>query len=139
MLCTLVFLSNQGLTFIYPVSGGLVLNPDLYGTPGKTDNMVHEVGHVFGLWHVHHGVSEMACDDPCLEVSPSLGLGDLVADTPPTPTNAHCGEPAQDGAACGFASFTNTPFKNYMAYSGRGYRPLINTHIINNIIINRYE
>ena len=55
-----------------PILGGVVLKASHFGKSGKTEVLVHELGHVLGLWHTHHGVSEMDCLDPCLEVQPSL-------------------------------------------------------------------
>ncbi len=48
---------------------------------------MHELGHNLGLWHVHQG---MECVDDCREHRASGVLGDLVADTNPTPENAFC-------------------------------------------------
>lgn len=44
------------------------------GREGLEDTIVHELGHVLGLWHVHHGISEITdCDDACVEKTASLG------------------------------------------------------------------
>lgn len=43
------------------------------GVDKVTDLIVHELAHVLGLWHVHHGISEMTCLDECLEKQASLG------------------------------------------------------------------
>ena len=100
------------------------MQPSVYGAEGRTDNLVHELGHVFGLLHVHHGVSGLACDDPCLESEPSLTLGDLCEDTKPTPVNGYCRDPTEGGASstadgvCDMGPFTDTPYRNYMAYTG---------------------
>jgi hypothetical protein len=94
----------------------------MFGIPGKTDSLVHEFGHNLGLWHVHHGISEMTCSDPCLEVSPSLELGDLCEDTGPTPQNDHlqCKDPGPVATdVCGMSVFENTPYKNYMGYTSK--------------------
>ena len=55
--------------------GGNIMHANVFGKPGLSKTLVHELGHTFGLWHVHHGISEMACDDPCLETHPSMVLG----------------------------------------------------------------
>nr|KAG5700461.1 hypothetical protein BaRGS_013948 [Batillaria attramentaria] len=90
-----------------------------FGTDGQMDSLVHEIGHNFGLWHVHHGVSEVDCSDPCAETQASMELGDLCEDTSPTPQNVHCGDPGVAEDQCGvMASFRNTPFRNYMSYAG---------------------
>lgn len=51
--------------YILP-SGGMVLNPSYFGTMGHHNTMIHEMGHILGLYHVFKGVSERdSCDDPC--------------------------------------------------------------------------
>lgn len=46
--------------------GGMVLNPSYFGTLGHQNTMIHEMGHILGLYHVFKGVSERdSCDDPC--------------------------------------------------------------------------
>ncbi|KAK7488072.1 hypothetical protein BaRGS_00020663, partial [Batillaria attramentaria] len=103
---------------IYSVQGGTVVQPQTFGTDGQMDSLVHEIGHNFGLWHVHHGVSEVDCSDPCAETQASMELGDLCEDTSPTPQNVHCGDPGVAEDQCGvMASFRNTPFRNYMSYA----------------------
>ncbi|KAI0218078.1 hypothetical protein LSAT2_030188 [Lamellibrachia satsuma] len=103
---------------VHGVHGGILVKPDSFGRPNKTDSLVHEIGHALGLWHVHHGVSEMDCSDPCLETTPSLQLGDLCADTNPTVENGHCSDPDRTAAwPCGVARHVDTPYSNYMSYS----------------------
>ncbi|XP_015222644.2 pregnancy-associated plasma protein A, pappalysin 1a [Lepisosteus oculatus] len=98
--------------------GGIVLNPSFYGTFGHTNTMIHEIGHSLGLYHVFRGISEIeSCNDPCLEVEPSLEMGDLCADTNPTPKYKHCHDPEPGNETCGSKHFTNTPFNNYMSYA----------------------
>ena len=105
------------------ITGGTVVRPDSFGHLGKTDNLVHEIGHNLGLWHVHHGITEIeSCDDPCMEVEPSLELGDLCLDTTPTPINQQCRDPLPEelrAGTCGMTEFMNTPFNNYMSYAGK--------------------
>lgn len=87
------------------------------------DSLVHEIGHNLGLWHVHHGVSEVECGDPCTETTASMELGDLCADTNPTPQNVQCEEPGVGADSCGLMSaYRGTPFRNYMSYAGDDMR-----------------
>ncbi|XP_061239267.1 pappalysin-2 [Bos javanicus] len=98
--------------------GGVVLNPAYYGMPGHTNIMIHEVGHVLGLYHVFKGVSEReSCDDPCRETVPSMETGDLCADTAPTPKSKLCQNPEPANDTCGFTHFPGAPFNNYMSYT----------------------
>lgn len=101
------------------IAGGVVLNPAYYGMPGHINIMIHEVGHVLGLYHVFKGVSEReSCDDPCRETVPSMETGDLCADTAPTPKSKLCQDPEPTNDTCGFTHFPGAPFSNYMSYTG---------------------
>lgn len=61
---------------VHSIYGGIVLQGDRYGNHGHLKNLVHEMGHALGLWHVHHGIAEVACDDPCRETQASLWTGE---------------------------------------------------------------
>jgi hypothetical protein len=80
---------------------------------------IHEIGHVFGLLHTHTGVSE---SDPCgacgeVSLTPDRDVvGDLCSDTPPTPTNNTCIQPAGTDPCFG-QPWGVTPLENYMGYS----------------------
>lgn len=83
--------------------------------------MIHEIGHSLGLYHVFRGISEiLSCSDPCMETEPSFETGDLCSDTNPAPKHKLCGDPGPGNDTCGFHSFLNTPFSNFMSYAGTG-------------------
>ena len=97
---------------VQSIYGGIIMSVKDFGHQGHLNALVHEFGHVLGLWHVFHGVTEMDCTDECAENFPSLELGDLCSDTNPTPPNFLCSDPLHS-MTCGL-KFYNTPFKNFM-------------------------
>ncbi|KAM8849560.1 pappalysin-2 [Spinachia spinachia] len=98
--------------------GGIVLNPSYFGTKGHHNTMIHEMGHILGLYHVFKGVSERdSCDDPCQETTPSMETGDLCADTAPTTKSKACRDPGAVHDTCGLTTYNDTPYTNYMSYT----------------------
>ena len=96
----------------FGVEGGTLLQADQFGRVTGLKNMVHELGHNLGLLHVHHRSDD--CEDPCFETRASMELGDLCADTNPTPENDACEDPKK--SQCGSIRYKNTPYRNYMGY-----------------------
>ncbi|XP_018608776.1 pappalysin-2 [Scleropages formosus] len=98
--------------------GGMVLNPSYFGTAGHSNTMIHEMGHILGLYHVFKGVSEReSCDDPCRETVPSMETGDFCEDTAPTPKFKACKDPEPIIDTCGPSLYEKTPYNNYMSYT----------------------
>eukprot|EP00794_Sanderia_malayensis_P010275 gene10275-11330_t len=95
------------------IQGGTLLSADRFGKLDGVNDMIHELGHILGLWHVHRGF-ELGCDHACFETHPSMELGDLCADTNPTPVNSKCTDVVT--GKCGKKVYTDTPFRNYMGY-----------------------
>ncbi len=81
----------------------------------------HEVGHTLGLYHTFHGVDEVTACSQCYEPPQSASslIGDLCADTPPTPTNqGPCVNfPGYD--ACSGLLWGYTMPENYMGYANQ--------------------
>ena len=102
------------------IYGGIVMTTPHFSSVQST--LAHEVGHCLGLWHTHHGVSEVTQCGGCYEIPESNDrdyTGDLCSDTDPTPTNNGCGAPG--GAdPCSGVNWGPTDIQNYMGYSGEG-------------------
>ena len=104
---------------VHSIYGGTILGLKNFGRKQHLNALVHEFGHMLGLWHVHYGVTDLDCTDDCSETFPSLELGDLCSDTNPTPANNLCSDPVvtKSDMTCGVKKFLNTPFTNYMSYA----------------------
>jgi PKD repeat protein len=102
------------------IYGGIVMTTPHFSSVQST--LAHEVGHCLGLWHTHHGVSEVTECGGCYE-SPETNdrdfTGDLCSDTDPTPTNNGCNPPGGNDPCSGL-SWGPTDIQNYMGYSGEG-------------------
>jgi len=97
--------------------GGTVMD-DAAFRPGAT-TLPHELGHGLGLWHTHHGVSEVAGCTACYE-RPGAGdrdmTGDFCSDTPPTPRSWDCAS-AAGADICSGQPWGATDYQNLMSYS----------------------
>lgn len=95
--------------------GGLWLNN--IAMTGSSHTFAHELGHCFGLWHTHHGVSEVPSCSSCYELASGVDgdiTGDFCSDTPPTPTNYNCSGPG--GSDCQGTPWGPTQPSNIMGY-----------------------
>jgi hypothetical protein len=107
---------NAALTAL----GGTIMNTLQF--TGSSACISHEMGHNLGLWHTHHGVTEVSNCSACYEMANGAGgngSGDFCADTPPTPLNYTCLPPGGIDPCCGLPWGPTQP-ENLMSYGGTG-------------------
>lgn len=97
--------------------GGVIVDDNWFGAGQKT--LTHELGHNLGLWHTHHGVSEVSQCGACWERADGLDgdvTGDRCSDTDPTPVNYSCSGPGGTDPCSGVPWGPTHP-RNYMGYA----------------------
>ena len=100
------------------VAGGIIINEGAFQPNDQV--LTHEVGHNLGLFHTHHGVTEVGECSACWEAADGENgdtTGDFCSDTPPTPLSYSCSPPGGTDD-CSDTPWGDTQPENYMSYGG---------------------
>jgi len=100
------------------VDGGIMMNRTQM-PPYNFSTLTHEMGHNLGLWHTHHGVSEVSACGVCYEFPHTNNhddVGDFCSDTYPTPITWSCSAPTSNDP-CSFNPWGPGEPNNIMSYS----------------------
>jgi hypothetical protein len=98
-------------------AGGIIIDDDWWDATNEV--ITHEVGHCIGLWHTHHGVSEVGTCSDCYESPPGNSVsGDFCSDTPPTPTEAFGDCDGTGGSDPCVGAAWGQQAGNFMGYAG---------------------
>ncbi len=100
--------------------GGVMLSEqNVFPAPYHDNVLAHEIGHTLGLWHTHHGVTEVDTCERCYEMADGSDAditGDLCSDTPPAPVTSTCEDPGGTDPCCD-VPWGETDYTNYMSYA----------------------